>query len=119
MGASVQWYAQDQGMPVTFPEFVYGKVFSDESVERVTKGEWTWETGMQQDQVWDAERVRDHGLLVVYSNWSYLKNRASDNEAFRDLALEWVAYVAGKRESRRLIGDMVLTQERHLAAGCL
>ena len=110
MGASVQWYAQDQGMPVTFPEFVYGKVFSDESVERVTKGEWTWETGMQQDQVWDAERVRDHGLLVVYSNWSYLKNRASDNEAFRDLALEWVAYVAGKRESRRLIGDMVLTQ---------
>ena len=110
MGASVQWYAQDQGMPVTFPEFVYGKVFSDESVERVTKGEWTWETGMLQDQVWDAERVRDHGLLVVYSNWSYLKNRASDNEAFRDLALEWVAYVAGKRESRRLIGDMVLTQ---------
>ena len=88
MGASVQWYAQDQGMPVTFPEFVYGKVFSDESVERVTKGEWTWETGMLQDQVWDAERVRDHGLLVVYSNWSYLKNRASDNEAFRDLALE-------------------------------
>lgn len=82
MGASVQWYAQDQGMPVTFPEFVYGKVFSDERVERVTKGEWTWETGMLQDQVWDAERVRDHGLLVVYSNWSYLKNRASDNEAF-------------------------------------
>lgn len=110
MGASVQWYAEDMGTPVAFPEFVYGKVFGDESVERVTKGEWTWETGMLQDQVWDAERVRDHGLLVVYANWSYLKNRASDNGKFRNLGLEWVAYVAGKRESRRLIGDVVLTQ---------
>ena len=110
MGASVQWYAQDRGTPAVFPEFVYGKIFDEKSVERVTKGEWTWETGMQRDQAWDAERIRDHGLLVVYANWSYLKNHALDNGAFRNLALEWVAYVAGKRESRRLMGDVVLTQ---------
>lgn len=110
MGASVQWFAEDGGMPVAFPEFAYGKVFDDKSVERVVKGEWTWETGMLQDQVWEAERVRDHGLLVVYANWSYLKNHASDNGAFRNQALSWVAYVAGKRESRRLIGDIMLTQ---------
>ena len=41
MGASVQWYAQDRGTPAVFPEFVYGKIFDEKSVERVTKGEWT------------------------------------------------------------------------------
>ena len=110
LGASVQWNSKDMGEPAPFPVFEYGKVFNEESVQRVTHGEWTWETGMLRDQVWEAERVRDHGLLVVYSNWSYLKNRSSVKEEYSDRALDWVAYVAGKRESRRLLGDHILTQ---------
>ena len=110
MGSSVQWYSVDNKKSSPFPEFSYGVEFNDKNCEKVMMGEWTWETGMQRDQVWDAERIRDHGLLVVYANWSYLKNHALDNGAFRNLALEWVAYVAGKRESRRLMGDVVLTQ---------
>ena len=65
---------------------------------------------MLRDQIYEAERVRDHGLLVVYSNWSFLKNRSSVKEEYSDLALDWVAYIAGKRESRRLLGDHLLTQ---------
>ena len=110
LGASVQWYSKDTGKPSPFPIFEYGKVFSEESVQKVKKGEWTWETGMLRDQIDEAERVRDHGLLVVYSNWSYLKNRSSVKEKYSDLALDWVAYIAGKRESRRLVGDHILTQ---------
>ena len=110
LGASVQWNSKDMGKPSPFPVFEYGKVFTEESVQKVRGGEWTWETGMLRDQVLEAERVRDHGLLVVYSNWSYLKNHSSVKEEFADRALDWVAYVAGKRESRRLVGDVVLTQ---------
>lgn len=110
LGASVQWNSKDMGEPSAFPVFEYGKVFSEESVQKVTFGEWTWETGMLRDQIYEAERVRDHGLLVVYSNWSYLKNRSSVRDEFRNRALDWVAYVAGKRESRRLVGDIMLTQ---------
>ena len=110
MGSSVQWYSVDSGEESTFPVFEYGKVFTDESVQKVRKGEWTWETGMNRDQITEAERVRDHGLLVVYSNWSYLKNFSSVKEDFSSARLEWVAYIAGKRESRRLLGDIVLTQ---------
>jgi hypothetical protein len=110
LGASVQWNSKDMGKPSPFPVFEYGKVFTEESVQKVKGGEWTWETGMLRDQVLEAERVRDHGLLVVYSNWSYLKNHSSVKEAFADRALDWVAYVAGKRESRRLVGDVMLTQ---------
>jgi hypothetical protein len=67
LGASVQWYSKDTGAASSFPVFEYGKIFTEESVQKVRKGEWTWETGMLRDQIYEAERVRDHGLLVVYS----------------------------------------------------
>ncbi len=111
MGASMQWYSVDKGHATSFPDFRYGIAFDDATCERVIMGEWTWETGMNYDPIADAERIRDYGLLVVYANWSYLKNRHADRAAFRNRSLEWVAYVAGKRESRRLLGDYVLKQE--------
>lgn len=110
MGSSVQWNTVKKTESSPFPVFEYGKVFTEESVQKVKKGEWTWETGMLRDQVFEAERIRDHGLLVVYSNWSYLKNRSQVKEKYDSLALDWVAYIAGKRESRRLLGDVILNQ---------
>lgn len=117
MGASVQWYAVDKGRKTAFPKFEYGLDFNDSTAERVLKGEWTWETGMNRDQVTDAERIRDYGMLVVYSNWSYLKNRLDRRADYADHALGWVAYVQGKRESRRLLGDYILKEDdlvRHM-----
>lgn len=110
MGASVQWYSVEDDAPSTFPVFEYGLNFNDESCERVTMGEWTWETGMNRDQCEEFERIRDYGLMVVYSNWSYLKNRLEDNGSYDNRSLGWVAYIAGKRESRRLLGDHILTE---------
>ena len=111
MGASVQWYTRDDARRTKFPEFDYGITFSDSTCQRMTMGEWKWETGMRLDPVKDAEKIRDYGMLVVYANWSYLKNRLADNEKFRNRSLDWVAYVNGKRESRRLLGDYILKQD--------
>lgn len=111
MGASVQWYSATNAVPVVFPDLPWALPFTDKSCERVTMGEWTWETGMRLDQITDFEQIRDYGLLVVYSNWTFLKNHASDKDRFAYRSLSWVAYVAGKRESRRLVGDLVLTQK--------
>ncbi|WP_106828216.1 FAD-dependent oxidoreductase [Parabacteroides pacaensis] len=110
MGASVQWYSEDKGQPTTFPLFNYGVDFNHTNAEKVTMGEWTWETGMNYDQIKDFERIRDYGLLVVYSNWSYLKNEFTEDQRYKNLSLAWVAYIAGKRESRRLLGDHILTE---------
>ena len=85
--------------------------FNDDNCERVTMGEWTWETGMNRNQIDEAERIRDYGLLVVFSNWSHLKNGLADNARYRNRSLDWVAYIAGKRESRRLLGDYILKQD--------
>ena len=74
MGASVQWNTKEEKKKSPFPEFSYGVRFGADNCERVVKGEWTWETGMNRNQITESERIRDYGLLVVYSNWSYLKN---------------------------------------------
>ena len=110
MGSSVQWYSVEKEGESAFPLFEYGLDFNENSCERVTIGEWTWETGMNRDQCEEFEYIRDYGLMVVYSNWSFLKNRLADNDAYRNRELGWVAYIAGKRESRRLLGDHVLTE---------
>lgn len=110
MGASVQWYSVD-GDRSRFPEFSYGVEFNEENCENVFHGEWQWETGLDRDQIMEAERIRDYGMLVVYSNWSFLKNHYSKKENYACKELGWVAYVAGKRESRRLMGDYILKQD--------
>lgn len=111
MGSSVQWYSREAQTPVSFPDIVWGIAFNDKNCERVKMGEWTWETGMNYHQISEFERVRDYGLLVVFSNWSFLKNHSAHKAEYAKSRLEWVAYVAGKRESRRLMGDLVLKEQ--------
>ncbi len=111
MGASVQWYSSETSGKSAFPEFDYGLNFNEENCQKVKFGEWKWENGLNRDQIVEAERIRDYGLMVVYSNWSYLKNHWSQKDTFSNLALDWVAYVAGRRESRRLMGDYILKQD--------
>ncbi len=110
MGASIQWRSRElqEGEKPGFPEFVYGLAFTDESCRRTDMGEWTWETGMHSDQLGAFEKVRDYGMLVAYSNWSYLVNRLG---MYPERKLDWVAYVGGKRESRRLLGDYILKED--------
>lgn len=111
MGASIQWYSRQSAVASDFPEFHYGVEFNENNCEKVYMGEWTWETGMNRDQINEAERIRDYGLMVIFSNWSHLKNHNPDAGKYADRELEWVGYVSGKRESRRLLGDYILKQD--------
>ena len=111
MGSSVQWYSVKGDSAAEFPEFSFGLDVSESSVEKVHMGEWTWETGMTWNQIEEFEKTRDYGLLVVFSNWSFLKNKSQAADKFANNNLEWVAYVAGKRESRRLMGDYILKEQ--------
>ncbi|MBQ0006060.1 MAG: FAD-dependent oxidoreductase, partial [Alistipes sp.] len=101
----------DFGKKTSFPEFEYGMKFTEESCEKVKMGEWTWETGMNRNMIDDFERIRDYGMLVIYSNWSFLKNHSSVAKEYENLNLDWVAYTSGKRESRRLMGDYILSEQ--------
>ena len=111
MGSSVQWYTKELPADAPFPERPWMLAFNETNCEHGVRGDWDWETGMMRDQIAEFERIRDYGMLVVYSNWAFLKNRSSRKAEYARRAFDWVAYVAGKRESRRLLGDYVLTQQ--------
>ncbi|MEM9326811.1 MAG: FAD-dependent oxidoreductase, partial [Bacteroidota bacterium] len=110
MGISVQWFAAEGEEVTPFPDIQWSLPWSEEKAFAITRGDWDWETGMGKDMIRETEFIRDYGLLVVYSNWSFLKNHYSKKAEFEKQYLQWVAYVGGKRESRRLVGDYVLTE---------
>ena len=85
-------------------------VLSDENATAAMRGDWDWETGIGRDPIADAERIRDYGMLVAYSNWAHVKNSPKTKARFADCGLAWVASIAGRRESRRLMGDVVFSE---------
>jgi hypothetical protein len=111
MGASVMWYSVEDDAPSAFPDTPWAVQFNDRTCQKETRGNWDWETGMHRHQVDEFEYIRDHGLRVVYGNWSFLKNKSRWKREYSNHRLEWVAYIAGKRESRRLLGDVILKQQ--------
>ncbi|MGK7393925.1 MAG: FAD-dependent oxidoreductase [Candidatus Cyclobacteriaceae bacterium M3_2C_046] len=110
MGFSNLWNAVEGEQPSDFPETPWALPFSDEYHWEITRADWRWETGFGNfDPIWDAEQIRDHNFRAIYGNWSYLKNQKK--EKYANHHLNWVAYVSGKRESRRLMGDLVLQEQ--------
>ncbi|MBI5835020.1 MAG: FAD-dependent oxidoreductase [Armatimonadetes bacterium] len=69
-------------------------------------GGWFWESGFDKDQVADIELIRDNNFRAMYGAWDTLKNV---DKLYPNHRLGWAAYIAGKRESRRLLGDVILT----------
>ncbi|WP_321285717.1 FAD-dependent oxidoreductase [uncultured Sunxiuqinia sp.] len=69
---------------------------------------WFWESGFNKDQIDEIELIRDHNFRAMYGAWDALKNI---EKLYPNHRLGWSAYIAGKRESRRLMGDIVLDAE--------
>ncbi|MEV0102720.1 FAD-dependent oxidoreductase, partial [Nocardia sp. NPDC050789] len=55
-----------------------------------------------------GEHIRDHLLRAIYGTFANVKTIEPDTYA--NLALDWVAFVAGQGEFRRYRGDYVLTE---------
>lgn len=116
MGTSVQWFAEEGSEPSTFPECPWALKFDADHAIKTKRGDWDWETGAMRNHITDIEEIRDYGLRVVYGNWATLKNHPKFKDEFALQKLSWVAYIGGKRESRRLLGDVLLRQQDIVAA---
>jgi ribulose 1,5-bisphosphate synthetase/thiazole synthase len=78
-----------------------------EKMEDYLHGEWFWESGFDQDPINGLERIRDWNFRAVYGAISSLKKNLP--EKYTNYDFQWQAYIGGPRESRRLVGDMILT----------
>ena len=75
------------------------------------QGQWKLELGGMRDAIADAEEIRDDLFRLIFGLWDHTKNHCSrDSKRAVNHKLLWVGHVLAKRESRRLIGDYVLTQ---------
>ncbi len=117
MGMSVIWRSKKADTPTPFPDVDWGIEFYEDNVYTVRSGDWEWETGQYRNQAEETEYIRDYGLMTIYANWSYLKNHSKRKAEWARDTLSWVSPLGGKRESYRVVGDYILTQndiEKHV-----
>ncbi|MFN8207666.1 MAG: FAD-dependent oxidoreductase [Bacteroidales bacterium] len=104
MGSSVLWRTRNAGKQVAFPEVPWALEIAKDFA--AINGEWYWEySNNDYHQVDDAEKIRDHMLKAIFGSFYNAKKLASNDS----MELEWVSYLLGKRESRRLVGDYIYT----------
>lgn len=124
MGRSNLWFVHDVGKPTTFPRCpwaldLYGYDGLREAPTKIDG--WYWESGFDHDPFADSEYIRDWNLRAVYGTWDAHKNERKD---YKTHEIKWFAFVSGKRESRRLLGDVILNGEdilsgKQFADGCV
>jgi len=125
MGMSNMWRWANRDEPQSFPETPWALPLSmaDFPYPRDFHGQWFWESGFDKDPLHDAEGIRDWNLRAVFGAFNAMKN--GDGAADHPRAvLTWVAFIGGPRESRRVLGDVVLTAEdivtkREFPDGCV
>ena len=69
---------------------------------------WYLELGGNRDSIGDAEEVKDELLKTAMGMWDHIKNHG--DHGAENFVLDWIGFLPGKRESRRLMGDCILTQ---------
>jgi hypothetical protein len=115
--------------PAAFPRCPWALDLSDKPFPGRSKtkpdplqlGGWYWESGFDRDPIADMELIRDWNFRAMYGAWDAMKNV---DHVLPHHQLNWAAYILGKRESRRLLGDVILTlrdlqQDRRFADACV
>ncbi|MBN1846445.1 MAG: FAD-dependent oxidoreductase [Sedimentisphaerales bacterium] len=111
MGRCNLWNVLETGQATDFPVCPWalhldGRPFPyDPPYQKL--GVWYWESGFDHDPIVKSEYIRDWNFRVMYGAWDELKNGRGLYPTYR---LNWAAYISGKRESRRLLGDVILTK---------
>ena len=119
LGSTILFMARKYDRPMPFKAPPWIRKFTEEELKLrghaepdvdtgLEYGYWWLEWGGQHDTIKDAEMIRDHLYEIVLGIWDHIKN-GGDHGA-DNWALEWVGCIPGKRESRRFVGQYVLTE---------
>lgn len=109
------YYAEktDEDCPFCAPSWAVSLPEGDKlhrSPGRIETGEWWIENPTDFDDLWEQEKVRDELLRLNLGYFHWLKNSYSRRDVVRKYRITDFGRYNAKRETRRLIGDYVLTQ---------
>jgi hypothetical protein len=117
MGMTNCWHVKDTGEETSFPDCPWaidlsqskfpGRYAESDEKAELALGGWYWESGMEHDPIDKAEYARDTNFRAMYGAVDALKNTDGVLKTYK---LGYANYIGGKRESRRLLGDMILTK---------
>ena len=114
LGSSILFTARDYGRPMPFTPPAWARKVTREHLRfrQITSweyGYWWIEWGGHLDTIRDNERIRHELLAIALGVWDYIKN-SGDHPSSATWALDWIGMMTGKRGSRRVLGDHILTQ---------
>lgn len=119
LGSTLLFQARKHDHPMPFTAPSWARKFTEEDLKHrphaskfmdygLEYGYWWVEWGGHLDTIKDNEEIRDELLAIVMGVWDHVKN--SGDHGAENWALEWFGFLPGKRESRRFIGNHILTQ---------
>ncbi len=115
MGSSILFTAREHDRPIPYRPPSWARDIKEEhlqyrGINSLEYGYWWIELGGIYDNIRDNERLRFELLAIVLGVWNYIKNSGAYPEA-ENWALESVGMIPGKRDSRRIVGDIIMTQQ--------
>ena len=116
MGMSILLQCRETDHPVSYTPPAWAYDFPDDdamnnkphNIYAINTNFYWIELGGMQNSIDDTEEIRDELLKIAFGVWDHMKNHG--DHGAENWELEWVGFLPGKRESRRYVGDYVLTQ---------
>lgn len=101
--------------PVAYepPEWALKLPSAEEFGRRISHfahGHWWLEHPGTFNDLYDAERARDELIRITFGFWDFIKNKWPERDQAANYRLVYVPITDAKRETRRLMGDYILTQ---------
>ena len=116
MSLMIQAHETDHKCDFIAPDWAY-KFTTDEEMkfkphdclDRIETNFYWIELGGEVDSIHDTEEVRDELIKIAYGVWDHMKNHG--DHGADNWELDFIGFLPGKRESRRYVGDYILTQQ--------
>ncbi len=114
MGSTLMFRVKDLGRPAPFtpPDWAYSYPNKEDLPVQIKSLDYPqlWiELGARRDTIAENMEIREELLKILYGVWDHIKNHGDYGAG--NFALSWVGSVPGKRESRRVVGDYILSQK--------
>ena len=115
MSLMIQAHETDRKIDYMPPEWAYTfetdedmKNKPHDCLNKINTNFYWIELGGEQDSIHDTEEIRDELLKIAFGVWDHIKNRG--DHGADNWELDWIGFLPGKRESRRYVGDYIMTQ---------